>query len=102
MRLAATACTGSACDAYIPLSLLLPLLVLAGAVASGGLAMSAARRERDWLLALSAFAAIAVIGPAIALLALRDNPDAFVVVSTILVALAPVSALAYSYSRHAR
>jgi hypothetical protein len=102
MRLAATACTGSVCDAYIPLSLLLPVLVLAGAVASGGLAISAARRERTWLLALSACTAIAVIGPTTAILFLRDSPDAFVVSSTILVALAPVSALAYTFSRHTR
>jgi hypothetical protein len=102
MRLAATACTGSVCDAYIPLSLLLPLLVLAGAVASGGLAISAARRERTWLLVLGVCTAIAVIGPTIALLILRDSPDAFVVSSTILVALAPISTLAYTFSRHAR
>jgi hypothetical protein len=102
MRLAATACTGSVCDAYIPLSLLLPLLVLAGAVVSGGLAISAARRERTWLLVLSVCTAIAVIGPIVALLILRDSPDAFVVSSTILVALAPISTLAYTFSRHAR
>jgi len=98
MRAAATACTGSACDAYIPLSLLLPVLVLGGAVVTAVMAVSAARRRRTWLIVLSVCAALGVIGPIIALAVLRDSPDAFVVTSTILVALVPVSALAYSFT----
>jgi hypothetical protein len=101
MRIAATACSGSVCDAYIPLSLLLPLLVLVGAAVSGVLAISAARRERTWLVVLILGTAVGVIGPIIALVVLRDSPDAFVVTSTILVALAPVGALGYSFSRRA-
>jgi hypothetical protein len=101
MRVAATACTGSVCDAYIPLSLLLPLLVLIGAAVSGVLAIAAARRDRAWLVVLILCTALGVIGPIIALVVLRDSPDAFVVSSTILVALAPVGALVYSFSRHA-
>jgi len=42
-----------------------------------------------------------VIGPIIALVMLRDSPDPFVVTSTILVALVPVGALVYSFSRRA-
>lgn len=97
MRAAATACSGSACDAYIPLSVLLPVLVVIGALVTGLLAISAARRRRTWLVVLSACAAIGVIGPIVALAVLRDSPDAFVVTSTILVALVPISALAYSF-----
>jgi hypothetical protein len=101
MRLAATACTGSGCDFYIPLSLLLPLLILAGIVVSGVLAISAARRNRTWLIVLSLCTAVGVIGPIAALIVLRDSPDAFVVSSTILGVLVPVSALVYSFSRRA-
>jgi hypothetical protein len=43
-----------------------------------------------------------VIGPVIALVVLRDSPDAFVVASTILIALPPAAALAYSFNRQAR
>jgi hypothetical protein len=102
MRVAATACSGSACDAYIPVSLLLPLLVLAGAAASGVLAILAARRDRPWLIVVNVCTAAGVIGPIVALVVLRDSPDAFVVTSTILVALPPVSALAYTFTRYTR
>jgi hypothetical protein len=101
MRVAATACTGSGCDFYIPLSLLLPLLILVGAAVSGALAISAARRDRTWLMVLVVCTAVGVLGPIIALVVLRDSPDAFVVTSTILVAVAPVGALVYSFSRRA-
>src|SRR5713101_338352 len=97
MRAAATACTGGGCDVYIPVSLLLPVLVLIGAAVSGVLAISAARREGAWLLALIVWAGVG--GPIVALLVLRDSPDSFVVTSTILVALVPVSALVYSFTR---
>lgn len=52
-----------------------------------------------WLVVLSLCASAGVVGPIIALVFLRDSPDAFVVSSTILVALVPVSALAYSFTR---
>ena len=68
---------------------------------SGVLAMSAARRETSWLVVLILCTAVGVIGPIIALVVLRDSPDAFVVSSTILVGLAPVGALVYSFSRQA-
>lgn len=101
MRIAATACSGSVCDAYIPLSLLLPFLVLIGAAVSGVLAIAAARHDRTWLIVLIVCTVVGVIGPIIALAELRDSPDAFVVSSTILVAVAPVGALAYSFRRQA-
>ena len=99
MKAAATACTGGGCEFYIPLSLLLPILILGGAAVCGVLAISAARHERTWLIVLSSCAAIGVFGPIVALITLRDSPDAFVVTSTILVALVPISALIYSLRR---
>jgi hypothetical protein len=98
MRIAATACTGSVCDAYIPLSLVLPILILVGSAVSGVVASLAARRDRSWLVVLGLCTAIGVVGPIAALALLRDSPDVFVVTSTILVAVAPVGALSYSFS----
>jgi ABC-type branched-subunit amino acid transport system permease subunit len=98
-RAAAGTCTGDGCDFYIPLSLLLPLLVLIGAVVSGLMAMSAAWRDRTWLIVLSVCTLVGVIGPIAGLFIFRDAPDAFVVTSTVLVLLVPVSALAYSFTR---
>jgi hypothetical protein len=99
MRIAATACTGGACETYIPISLLLPILALAAAVVTAALAISGARHDTSWLVVLSLCAVLGVVGPVIGLVLLRDSPDAFVVSSTILVALVPVSALAYSFTR---
>ncbi len=101
MRIAATACNGSACDVYIPLSLLLPILVLIGSAVTGVTATSAARRDRTWMIVLGLCTVIGVVGPITALAVSRDSPDAFVVTSTILVAVAPVGALVYSFSRRA-
>ena len=99
MRIAATACTGGACDIYIPISLLLPILALAAAIVTAALALSAAQREKTWLVVLCLCAVLGVAGPVVGLLILRDSPDAFVVSSTILVALVPASALAFSFTR---
>jgi hypothetical protein len=99
MRIAATACSGSVCDAYIPLSLLLPILILVGSAVTGVVASLAAHRDRSWLIVLGLCTAIGVVGPIVDLAILRDSPDVFVVTSTILVALAPVGALSYSFSR---
>ncbi|HEX7264285.1 MAG TPA: hypothetical protein VF383_08930 [Candidatus Dormibacteraeota bacterium] len=99
MRAAAVACVGDSCDIYIPLSLLLPLLALTGAVVTGLMAISAAWHEVRWLVALSICTVVGVFGPIVGLLVLRDSPDAFVVTSTILIALVPVSALVYSFRR---
>ena len=99
MRAAAAACTGEGCDIYLPLSLLLPLLELIGAVITGLMAISAAWRDRTWLVVLSVCTVIGVIGPIVGLFIFRDAPDAFVVTSTVLVALVPVSALVYSFRR---
>jgi hypothetical protein len=42
--------------------------------------------------------AASVIGPIAGLVLLRDSPDAFVVSSTVLLLLAPASALFYSFT----
>ena len=99
MRAAATACAGGGCDIYVPISLLLPLLILVAAALTGIMAIAAARHDKAWLIVLSLCAAVGVIGPIISLVVLRDSPDAFVVSSTILVTLVPVSALAYAFTR---
>ncbi len=59
------------------------------------------RIAATWLMVLGLCTAVGVIGPIIALVMLRDSPDPFVVTSTILVALVPVGALVYSFSRRA-
>lgn len=99
MRAAAGSCVGEGCDIYLPLSLLLPLLGLIGAVVTGLMAISAAWHERMWLVALIIFTVVGVIGPIVGLFTLRDTPDAFVVTSTVLIALVPASALVYSFRR---
>jgi len=99
MRAAVTACAGGGCDIYIPISLLLPLLILIAAAVTGIMAIAAARHDKAWIIVLSLCAAVGVIGPIIGLVVLRDSPDAFVVSSTILVTLVPVSALAYTFTR---
>lgn len=99
LRLAASACSGAACDVYIPLSLLVPALVWIGAGVTGVSATVSARSEKRWPALLLLCAAASVIGPIAALVILRDSPDAFVVSSTVLLLAAPVSALFYSFRR---
>jgi hypothetical protein len=95
-RAAAAACQGERCDFYLPLSLLLPLLVVAAAAVTGVLAAMSARRQTPWLLTLGAAAIVSVVGPSILLFFLRDSPDAFVISATVVVALVPVVALIYT------
>jgi len=99
LRLAASGCSGSRCDSYIALSVLLPVLVWIGALVSGVSATVSARSDRGaWPLVLLLCTAASVIGPIAALVLLRDSPDAFVVSSTVLLVLAPAGALFYSSS----
>jgi hypothetical protein len=98
MRFAATGCNGSVCDTYTALSVLLPVLVWIGALVSGVSATVSARSDRGaWPLVLLLCTAASVIGPIAGLVLLRDSPDAFVVSSTVLLLLAPASALFYSF-----
>ena len=103
LRFVASACSGSGCDVFIPLSLLLPLLIVLMLAITGVQAMahsgpaSYARRT-----VLGALTFIGVLGPIIALLVFRDRPDAFVWTSTVLVLLLPLAVIAYGLSDRGR
>ena len=97
MRAMAAQCDGEACDAYIPLSLLMPLLALVSGAVTAALAIAHARGDRGWRIVLVIAAALGVVGPPLALIALRDSPDAFVILSTLLILTIPVTALLYTF-----
>ena len=98
MRALATACTGGGCDAYIPVSLLLPLLVF-GTAAATGLTASVAARGSAWFVWLVISTILAVGGPLVALLVLKDSPDAFVATGTVLELQVAVVTLAFTLIR---
>jgi hypothetical protein len=97
LRALAFSCSGAACDAYIPVSLMIPVLILVLTALTGVLAIIRARALRRWFAALIAATLLGVAGPILALLVFRDNPDAFVLTGTILVLLAVGTALAFSF-----
>jgi cytochrome bd-type quinol oxidase subunit 2 len=97
MRPIANQCTGAACDVYIPLSLLVPLVVLISAAATSVTALFHARHDMTWFTLLAVCAVLGVLGPLASLIVLRDNPDALVILSTLLILTIPVSALLYSF-----
>jgi hypothetical protein len=90
LRLILSACTGAACDAYSPLSLLLPIAALVLAGVTGGLAAYEARGRRNWSVLLAACGAAGFFGPIVVAFALQDN-DTKVWVSTVLVLTVPVA-----------
>jgi hypothetical protein len=96
-RVIAPRCNGSACDAYVPLSVLLPVLVLAAAACTSILAVSGARLNRSWLSFLISTAALGVVGPLLIFTEMRDNPAAFIFLSTALVIAVPVNALLFTF-----
>jgi hypothetical protein len=98
-RALATACTGAGCDVYIPISVLLPLLILTCAAVTAVLAITSARGSHAWFAGLMISTMLAVLGPIVALLIFRDNPDAFVATGTILELQLALVALAYTYIR---
>ena len=97
MRAAASGCSGAACDAYIPVSLLLPLLILVTTAVAGVLAIRHASGTGARFVVLVVVTVIGVIGPAVSLLVFRDSPDYFVGVSTVLVLLVAIATLSYSF-----
>lgn len=99
MRGFATACSGAACDVYIPISALLPLLIFTCAAVCSVLALTSARASHAWFAGLMISTVLAVLGPIVALLIFRDNPDAFVAAGTVLELQLAVVALAYTYIR---
>ena len=98
-RALATACSGSACDVYIPISLLLPLLIFMAAAVTAFLALASARGSHAWFAGLMISTVLAVFGPIVVLLIFKDQPDAFVVTGTILELQLAAVALAYTYIR---
>lgn len=97
MRGLATACTGAACDAYIPISILIPLLVLITVAVTGVVATVNARASHSWFAGLLLSTVLAVLGPIVALLIFKDSPDAFVVAGTLLELQLALVVLAYSF-----
>lgn len=96
LRVAAAGCAGAACDAYIPLSLLLPLLVLGSVAVTGAVATVHAGPGSRWFAALLVVTVLGVVGPVIALVVFRDSPDRFVPVATALELVVALVALGYS------
>lgn len=91
LRLAASQCAGTACDIYIPFSLLLPITALVLAAVTGGMAAYSARAERSaWVAILAVCAVLGSIGPVAAGFLIRDN-DVLVWSATVLVLTVPVS-----------
>lgn len=98
-RTVVTNCTGAACDAYIPLSLIIPILILVTLAITGVMGTIRAKSSAAWFVILLASAALGVFGPPVALVILRDEPDTFVPIATALELLVAVTALGYSLSQ---
>jgi cell division protein FtsW (lipid II flippase) len=112
LRAIAAQCSGPQCDTYfIFASLLLPLLILVVAGWTGIAAASVARkrtreagdqavmrRHATWIYVLIACTLLGVLGPIVSAVILRDNPNLFVALATLLVSLVPISALIYSFA----
>jgi heme/copper-type cytochrome/quinol oxidase subunit 3 len=100
LRAVVAQCSGNQCDVYIPLSLLLPLLILVMAAVTGLLAILSARQgaQRAWVGVLGVCTLLGVLGPIVSAVIFRDSPDVLVPLATVLVLLAPLSALIYSFS----
>ena len=97
LRLAASRCSGTQCDAYIPLSLLVPILVMVMVAVTGVLAIRDARaHDRLWSTPLIASTVLGTAGPVVAAAVFRDHPDVAVAVATVLFLQAPLSAVAYT------
>jgi len=94
----ATQCLSLQCDVYIGPSLLLPILLLGGAVLTGIVALTRtrARPQGPWRGLLGGATVLSVVGPIVSLAVFRDSRDAFVPVATVLVVLTPLCALIYS------
>ena|SRR5947209_2210358 len=101
-RAIAAQCNGAACDVYIPVSLLIPIAILLMVAITGVFATAAARGNKVWFAVLLTSTFIGVAGPIVALLVLRDRPDAFVATATVLELIVPVAALGYSLPLRSR
>jgi hypothetical protein len=103
LRALAGQCVGGECETFIPFSLLLPLAALILAAITGFLAIDAsrARRQAGWLALLIICTVVSVAGPIASAFVFRDSPDLFVPVATVLILLAPLAALIYSFTGNA-
>lgn len=96
-RALARQCTGSACDAFIPVSLLIPLAIFVLVALTGTITTIRARSRYRWFGLLLALTAVSVFGPPIALLIFRDRPDGFVLAAAVLELPVPAAVFAYSF-----
>ena len=96
-------CSGPECETYIPFSLLLPLAALVLAAITGYLVIgvSRAQRQAGWLALLITCTIVSIAGPIVSAFVFRDSPDLFVPVATILILIAPLAALIYSFTGNA-
>lgn len=92
LRIAAGRCTGPACDAYIPISLALPVLAIVLVAVTGVLGYAGSRGA--WRAGIVVTAVVGVLGPPAALATWRDAPDVLVPVATVLILLCPACAFA--------
>ncbi len=102
LRLVAQGCSGSGCDWFIPLSLLLPILVLIASIMTGVrgiLEASGTGSNRRWMVWFVVVTVVAVVGPIGSLLVFRNSPDRFLLLATALVLAPPLLALIYSLRR---
>src|ERR1700751_4057092 len=97
MRPPATACAGSGCDVYVPISLLLPILIFLASAMTAVVAIASARGLGAWFAVLILSPALAVLGPIVALLIFKASPDVFVATGTALELQLAVVAIAYSF-----
>jgi hypothetical protein len=98
LRFAASRCSGSQCDSYIPTSLLIPIMVVVMVAVTGSLAIHDARaHDRGWLIPLIVATVLGVGGPVVAAATFGDQPDVVVPVATVLFLQAPLVALAYTF-----
>ncbi len=96
-RAVAANCAGAACDALIPLSLLIPFLIFLAVVSAAALATAREGRRSPWFVPLLVLTVVSVLGPIAALLVFRDSPDAFVGAGTALELLVTLAVLASTF-----
>ena len=97
LRVIAGACTGSACDAFIGPSLVLPVAILVSAGVAGAAAASAAGGSVRMMLLAATL--LSTAGPLVALAFQKDSPDTLVPAATLLFVISPAAALVYSFRR---
>lgn len=91
-------CTGPACDAYIPISLLIPLLIWAMAAISAVMGIVRAKPASVWFVVLVVLSVLGFAGPPAALWLFRDSPDMFVTVAIAMELVVIVGVLSFSFA----